>query len=67
MCTQSLCAEIVSLCACRPFLIQRLCDRVFKTLEESGRPIVLKTDVDEGIKKTIAWVRANRWYLEGPA
>ncbi|OBI81009.1 NAD(P)-dependent oxidoreductase [Mycobacterium sp. 1245805.9] len=27
----------------------------------------LKIDVEEGIRRTIDWARANPWYLEGPA
>ena len=27
----------------------------------------LRVDVEEGIRRTIEWARANPWYLEGPA
>jgi nucleoside-diphosphate-sugar epimerase len=27
----------------------------------------LEVDVEEGIRRTIDWARANPWYLEGPA
>jgi nucleoside-diphosphate-sugar epimerase len=26
----------------------------------------LKVDVEEGIRRTIEWARANPWYLKGP-
>jgi dTDP-alpha-D-glucuronic acid decarboxylase len=27
----------------------------------------LEVDVEEGIRRTIDWARANPWYLAGPA